>query len=327
MKKFHLIPILLAGIFIYLVSWLFRFGFASAAPQDCDPLGWFPEDFGLKDHTVFQYDGYYYIASIYLPQENKFAYARSQDLCHWEDLEPILTERTSGDWDESGIWAPYVIEDKGVFYMYYTGVNHTVAQSIMLATSTNPADPTAWQEEGMIFQPSHPKVIWSSTAWSDCRDPHVIFANGVYYLYYTGLDETGGIIGVASAPTAIGPWTDLGTVITPVPGHIFESPNIFFWQGVYYLIYNETVPGIGVAASSRISTSPTGLWEQADPLSPGWAHEFWLDAEDNWRTSYLTTYDITIAWVNWNPYLNPPRPLIGDAAYYFFLPIAVYEKK
>ena len=84
----------------------------------CQTPGWFPTDFRLKDHSVFWYEGSYYIASIYLPGEMQFAYARSADLCNWETLTPILAERLPGSWDENVIWAPYVYEEAGVYYLY-----------------------------------------------------------------------------------------------------------------------------------------------------------------------------------------------------------------
>lgn len=300
-------------------------GNARPIAGECSPLGWFPTSFGLKDHTVFQYDGYYYIASIYLPGEQQFAYARSLDLCNWEDLGPILTERTPGDWDAMAIWAPYVFETDGQYYMYYTGVTPDFTQSIMLATSSNPADPDAWVEIGMIFQPSHLGALWVPDAWADCRDPHVIFADGLYYLFYTGTDATGGIVGVASAPTPYGPWTDLGPVIPPTLDHIYESATAFFREGTYYLTYHEIINHVSAGTFSLISTTPGGLYTQPVSAPPGWAHEFWQDAENNWYTSYLTTYTITISPVQWLPYGDPPRPLIGEELHFFFLPAIISE--
>ncbi len=61
---------------------------AMAQPAACARLGWFPTTFGLKDHTIFLVAGTYYLASIWLApghNEEQFAYARSTDLCHWED--------------------------------------------------------------------------------------------------------------------------------------------------------------------------------------------------------------------------------------------------
>ncbi|HNB52708.1 MAG TPA: family 43 glycosylhydrolase, partial [Anaerolineales bacterium] len=268
---------------------------ASPAQGKCSPLGWFPEGFGLKDHTVFKHDGFYYIASIFLPGEKKFAYGRSQDLCTWEDLGPILTERTPEDWDEMAIWAPDVLEVEGVYYMYYTGVTSNFTQSIMLATTTNPADPTSWEEQGLIFQPTHLGALWKAGYWSDCRDPHVIFANDQYYLFYTGTDVDGGIVGVASAPTPSGPWTDHGPVIPPTLGTIYESASAFVREGTYYLTYHAMINGASAGTFTLTSSTPDGLYTEPVHLAPGWAHEFWLDTENNWYTSYLTSYTVTIA--------------------------------
>ena len=298
--------------------------FSHPLSSTCDPLGWFPEEFGLKDHTVFYFNNYYYLASIYLPGERKFAYGRTQDFCNWENLSPILAGRTTGAWDEAAIWAPFVIEENGIYYMYYTGVTRNVTQSIMLATSTNPADPTSWQEQGMVFQPTHKGTIWNAGVWSDCRDPHVIFEDGIYYLYYTGQDEAGGIVGVATAPGPAGPWTDHGTVIEPTPGNIFESPIAVPYQDFFYLVYHKNIPGQSQGEFSLVGESPTGLFRELYPFFPGWAHEIWRDSQNNWRVSYLTTNTVTIAPLSWNELFQPPRPFIGTQAYNVFLPITVH---
>ena len=155
--------VLLAGLFLAFPSGRATARpayYAGADPAGCETPGWFPEEFGLKDHSIFWYAPYYYIVSNLIPGENRFAYARSKDLCSWEVLPPILNARIRGSWEESSIWAPFVLEEDGVFYMYYTGVNFNFTQSIMLATSTNPADPASWQSQGMIFQPSHGEIKW-----------------------------------------------------------------------------------------------------------------------------------------------------------------------
>jgi len=185
----------------------------------CEKPGWFPTEFGLKDHTLFRYDSFYYIASIYLPGETQFAYGRSQDLCTWEELPPILDIRTVGTWDEFRIWAPHVIIKDDTYYLYYTGVTNDFTQSIMLATSTNPADSLSWQIHGMIFQPDHDQMIWQVETWADCRDPMVILIDQTYWLFYTGRDVTGGIIGAATSSTPIGPWTDQGALINAMRAH------------------------------------------------------------------------------------------------------------
>jgi predicted GH43/DUF377 family glycosyl hydrolase len=318
-RKFLIIALLAPLLVGYSQS-----AFSHSPSSTCNPMGWFPEEFGLKDHTVFYFNDYYYLASINLPGEKKFAYGRTQDFCSWENLGPILDERTMGDWDAAAIWAPFVLEENGVFYMFYAGVTPNITQSIMLATSTNPADPDSWKEHGMIFQPTHEGAVWNDKTWGDCRDPHVIFVDEMYFLYYTGQDETGGIVGVAKATSPYGTWTDLGAVIEPVPGHIFESPVVVSYKDFYYLSYHENIPGQSQGEHSLISESPTGTFREPSPLFPGWAHEIWQDTKDNWYVSYLTNFTVTIAPLSWNEIFQPPRPFIGAQVHNVFLPIAVH---
>lgn len=292
---------------------------ASITGVPCDNPGWRPTDFGLKDHTVFWFDGYYYIAAIYVRHDDQFAYGRSPDLCNWEELAPILTQHTPGAWDEMAIWAPSVYQEGGVYYLYYTGVTADFTQSIMLATSTNPADPATWQPHGMVFQPDHPGSAWQAGAWADCRDPAVFLIGDQYSMYYSALDEDGGIIGMATAFSPGGPWTDWGTILPANPDDIPESPTLFYHEGNYYLFYN--IPGQKEAY--RIGDSPAGPWSEAFPFAPGWAHEIWRGQDGLTYTSYLTDYSITISRLIWNTYYDPPHPFIGNAIYRALLPISL----
>ena len=296
-----------------------------AQSSDCDVLGWFPDEFGLKDHSVFIYDGYYYIVSINVPVEEYFAYARSQDLCHWEDLSPVLTRQT-GYWDDLAIWAPHVIEDNGVYYMFYTGVKGPypyLTQSIMLATSTDPADPSSWIVEGKVFQPDHPGMVWQDNTWSDCRDPMVFKQGNIYYMIYTGRDIDGGIVGIATASTLDGSWDDFGSILTLDIG-IPESPTIWQANGVFYLVYNHAGLGESGGEKYHVGPAPAGPWGDELPLSPGWAHEIWSGLDGRtYYTSYLTDYTVAIQPLIWNTRFNPPRLFIGEQIIELFLPLVV----
>jgi beta-xylosidase len=283
----------------------------------CDLLGWFPDSFGLKDHSVFTFLGDYYIVSNHLPGEKFFAYARTEDFCEWEVLNPILTDRTTNMWDQRGIWSPFVMEIEGQYYMYYTGVSDDFTQSIMLASSMNPADPEAWQSHGMIFQPNHPGMQWEDGSWADCRDPIVIEKDQIFHLYYTGLDTTGGIVGLATSKSPMGPWQDWGSVISPLPnGAMPESSFVTTYDGIQYLFYNDTSQGEVV----RVGGSPAGPWSAARRIYPGWAHEFWWDHSSNWLTSYLTDYSVTISSLVWDEFFFPPQPFIASEIYHQLLP-------
>ncbi len=314
---------LVVGIFIFLgiISTNIAIGQTS---ESCDPMGWFPAEFGLKDHSVFYFDGFYYLVSIYLPGEQFFAYGRSTDLCYWEDLTPVLDQRTD-EWDSLAIWAPHVFEEDGVYYMYYTGVKGPypyLTQSIMLATTTNPAEPESWEQQGVVFQPDHLGMVWQDNTWSDCRDPMVSKQGNIFYLFYTGRDIDGGIVGIATASTLDGSWDDFGSILTLDTGSP-ESP--FIWQdnGVFYLVYNHT--GLGELSGEKYHFGPTpaGPWSDELPLSPGWAHEIWSGMDGRTYTSYLTNYTVTIQPLLYNTRYNPPRLFIGEQIVEQFLPIVL----
>ena len=294
-----------------LIGWLIGFSYTWQEPaaDRCDRMGWFPNDFGLKDHAVFFYDGHYYLVSNFIPGEKKFAYARSVDLCTWEEMSTILGTRTPGTWDEAAVWAPYVWEENGLYFMIYTGVTKNITQSIMLATSTDPSDPGSWQTHGMIFQPSHEGMVWEAGKWADCRDPTVLKIGDTYHLYYTGSDTGGGIVGMATAKSPFGPWVDWGAIIPPLPNkEMPESSTIAYVEGHFYLFYHHTSQG-GVY---RIGPSQAGPWLPESAFKPGWAHEVWQAPNDQWYTSYLLDYTVTISPMTWDEFFHPARPAIGS---------------
>lgn len=305
---------------ILLCGW-FPITSAQAVAQElaCDQPGWFPEDFGLKDHSVFLYDGYTYIISNYIFGENKFAYARSLDLCNWEVLEPVLKNRSPGTWDEKAIWSPYVFEENGVYFIYFTGVTQEFTQSILLATSQNPADPASWEMQEMVFQPDHAGSTWEELRWADCRDPMLIKEGEVYYLYYSAYDEAGGIIGVATSENPYGGWTDWGSIIPPIPGVVPESATVFSHENFFYLFYH--LPS--QPENYRVGASLTGPWLEAQVIGPGWAHEVWVGMDGFTYTSYLTDYSVSISPLIWNPFSHPPRPFIGEEYHRTLIPIAM----
>ena len=314
-KLSYAVTILIVASLVSLVS-----GFPGTtgnAAEECDPLGWFPSGYGLKDHTIFWFDGYYYVAANYIPGENRFAYGRTQDFCHWEELNPILDDRLPGTWDERAVWAPHVFEEDGNYYMFFTGVKFPFVQSILLATSTNPADSSSWMNLGMVFQPNHAGMVWQPGEWADCRDPMVVKEGDLYYLFYSGQDVEGGIIGYATATSLAGPWKDWGKVMPALSkGVMAESPIVVVHNANKYLFYRDTAQGEMVRQSSQL----TGPWQNPEPFAPGWAHEVWQDQSEKWYTSYLTNYSITIAPLTWDTFFYPAKPFIGEEVFHTVLP-------
>lgn len=285
--------------------------------------GWSLPNIKLKDHTLFAYQGFYYIAAIriVLPNpdgrgEYTFAYVRTQDFCTWENLGTILGRGAVGAPDESYIWAPHVVQEGDTFFMFYTGVNRHLAQSIMLATSTNPADPQSWTRQGVVFRPNHAGMVYPGPASpSDARDPMLYRYGERYFLYYTGRDVSGGIVGVAMADQLTGPWQDLGAVLRLSSDTMPESPFVVAYADGYYLYYNAA----GDAGSSpqwQWAPSPFGPWQAAIYEPVGWAHDFYHTGTA-WLVSYVVGNGqaIQVATVRWDATTTPPRPRIGHQIY------------
>ncbi len=288
----------------------------------CAPMGWFSTTFGLKDHTVFTFDGRYYLASIDISDNTHFAYGVSDDLCGWTTLNPILAQRPALPWNETVIWAPDVLCENGVCYMFYTSVESTITQRIALATSTNPAEPASWVvDTSFVFTPTHSGAVWSENTWADMRDPHVFRLDGLYYLLYTGRDVDGGIVGLATAPSLTGPWQDFGSILTLESG-MPESPTMFQANGGFYLLYNRAGAGAASGEKYRFGPAPGGPWSAEMSVFPaGWAHEVWSGLDGKIYGSYLTNYTVTIAPLIWNRRYTPPQPFFAASFYELFVPL------
>ncbi|MEJ2211293.1 MAG: hypothetical protein P8129_19945 [Anaerolineae bacterium] len=320
-------------------------GWAAAAEEGgtgmtlCPQPGWSP-DYRVKEGHVFLHDGLYYYVSTYLGQgspddpdyEKQFAYASSPNLCVWTDLGPILpvnARNRPDQWDNWRIWTPSVFQEGGTYYMFYTGVREqtyppvmSMVQSIMLATSTDPANPSSWLRRGMVFQPSHAGSRWPGcTDWCDCRDPYVFKEGDAYYMYYTAYDEVGGIIGLATATSLYGPWSDLGPIHV-VDISMAENATLVEHNDLDYLFFNHSSPP-GLGEVYVVGETSRGAWSEPVLFRPGWAHEFFVGYDGQAYVAYLTHYLLEIRRLQWDDSVSPPRPWIEEGQVYtLWLPLA-----
>lgn len=328
-SQFRHVGLLVAILFLIGIgtSGLAHLAFSAPSHSFCDGA-WVVPQTKLKDHTFFEFDGHFYFVaiSIELPAQDDrgeytFAYARTADFCTWENLGFVLAPGAEGTPDESYIWAPHVVQEASTFYMFYTGVNRNFAQSIMLATTTNPADPQSWQKQGAVFQPNHEGMLYAgSEAWSDCRDPMILKHDGQYYLYYTGTDESGGIVGVAKAAALEGPWVDLGSVFESHTNSMLESPFVVSQDGYFYLFYNHVPQDPYRGPQSRWASSPFGPWHDPVRVPIGWAHDFAQIESGEWYVSYLIGNGeaVEVLPLRWSA-STPPYPLVGSRLFIPYL--------
>ncbi len=281
-------------------------------PPTCPP--WWPPGATVKDHTIAHDNGYYWLIAMKSDLEESqdtFICAQSEDLCHWEYRGEVLHTGGPGTWNEEAIWAPYLLKEQEQWYMFYTGVTPAICQSIFLATSDDPGGASSWMDQGVVFQPSHPDIIWSGgDHWSDCRDPMVLKVDDTYYMYYTASCLEGGCIAVATSSTLMGPWEDEGPIYVAATG-MPESPFVLEREGVYYLFFNN------IGEQYATATDPRGPWQDRGILrvegAKGlvvWANEF-LQVEGEWITSFLISgYSVFVRWLGWNENDSPPEPFV-----------------
>ncbi len=111
-----------------------------------------------------------------------------------------------------------------------------------------------WTYAGDVFSTRPSWVATNAGLWA----PDAEYFNGRYYLYYaasdTALPGGGSAIGVATAQTPAGPWTDSGaTVVEPHPAPccpgsrrwVFD-PDFIQFQGQNYLYYGSYFGGVSL---------------------------------------------------------------------------------
>lgn len=143
----------------------------------------------------------------------------STDIVQWIQLAPVIQVRPT-KWDNLHVWAPSIVEQSGVYFLYYTGVTHVPFgynwyQRIGVATSTELLN---WQRyDEPVYDAAH-----SSWALSDSsrelgcvfRDPFVMPDPGVpgAWLMYHVATPTAAlpqrIVGHARNLGGFTPWLD-----------------------------------------------------------------------------------------------------------------------
>ena len=224
------------------------------------------------DHSFVEKDGvmhvFYIRGHVGYEWDTRFAdtfgHATSTDLVHWDIHPPCLTA-TRGGPDDYQVWAPGVTEKDGVYYMYYTGVNIHVAQTICLATSR---DLFTWEKyEGNPVVLPGEWGAWRADAWSDCRDSMVFLDDdGTAYMYYCTARKTpaGGMepaLGIASSRDMIN-WRDEGAYAFDICDVALESPFVLKKDGKYYLFYTNC----GHGTSYAVSDTPITGWKSLGML-------------------------------------------------------------
>ena len=178
--------------------------------------------------------------------------------------EPVIDRGEAGEWDHYAVDNPYVHPEGGKFYCFFEAQDKPFSQggheAFGLAVSS---DGRRWEKlaDNPILN------VGEAEAWDSVvakLPAGVIKRNGLYHLFYSGLDKSTKQIGLATARRLTGPWTKAAdnpvlesrsgqwdAFLSTYPAPVFEI------EGNYYLLFRgmETRyrrQGAGLAMSTDL---------------------------------------------------------------------------
>jgi hypothetical protein len=208
----------------------------------------------ISDHTLIEKDGIYHLFYHHYDLKSILHYS-TIDFIDWNfEQVTINASESSTNWDDGNVWAPNIIEDSGVYYLFYTGVAHIddggandYGQRIGLLTSN---DLINWDRpvvnncenvsgDGCLYDCRNP---WSTHgqpgyAWNNqCRDPMIYRDDNRWLMYNTikRSDNGLGSLDVAESIDLIN-WQAV-TFIDEVNMDQAENAFMFTVEDVYYLL-------------------------------------------------------------------------------------------
>jgi predicted GH43/DUF377 family glycosyl hydrolase len=181
--------------------------------------------------------------------------ARSTTLLSWERVSasrPVLPLGADGAHDQGDASAVTILEDDGLFHMWYEGNGRVVSSDFVTINYATSRDAVAWTKYA-----GNP--ILRQSPGDDSEDlyaPIVIKDEGAWKMWYTGHDDRGryGLM-YATAPAPEGPWRKHGNSFIFHPGDLFPC-EVWKDAGVYHLLYMRSD---SVFREIRLATSINGI--------------------------------------------------------------------
>jgi len=213
--------------------------------------------------------------------EIHFAHATAKTLLQqpWDKQPFALDVATQPPWNETHLWAPYVLFHDGLYYMFYCagGKDHTRAM-IHLATSP---DLKTWTRS-----PHNPMVVDGF----DTRDPFVLRVGNKWVLYYTATSKAAGGNHVVACVTSddLLTWTNRQIVFTDPSTGTFggptESPFVVQRGDSYYLFIG---PRGGYDGTDVFVSNDPEHWDVQNKVGhiPAHAAEVVQDTDGQWYIS------------------------------------------
>ncbi len=244
-------------------------------------------------HLFFQNEGLYGPSDI--------EHYTSNDL-HSLAYVGVALQPVPGTWDQDGTWAPTIVENGGVYYMFYTGVEGTGdvrKERIGIATSL---DLMTWRRlpvnrcpgavgEGCVYECRECWTTWSGPVEANnqqCRDPFIIWdpENDRWVLFaMTKSTNQYGAVTVAYSTNLVD-WTGAGFIDATrrlasgsggqTTGGMAENPFVMVHDGTNTLLFTDWMDpedSVSVANPRTIVQYATSTSLDADTLgSVNWEY-------------------------------------------------------
>lgn len=250
-----------------------------------DPSVGEKEPWYINDHCFIQdQHGTWHLFGITRPEparpeeETNFAHATAKTLLQqpWVKQPFALTVAREAPWNETHLWAPYVIFHDNLYYMYYCagGSDHT-KYKINLATSP---DLETWTRS-----PKNPMVVDGF----DARDPFVLRVKDKWVMYYdaTSKPEGGNHVVAYMTSDDLLTWTNRSIAFTDPStgtwGGPTESPYVVQRGDAYYLFIG---PRGGYDGTDVFVSHDPFHWDIHDKVGhfPAHAAEIVRDTDGKW---------------------------------------------
>lgn len=233
------------------------------------PVFFQPADAWVGDLIPFQKDGEFWLFYLHeVRSEPKPGTAwnlvTSKDLVQFQDHGVALPHGSSQDPDFNCYTGSIVADGSGIHHLFYTGQNPTrrgddglPLQLVMHATST----------DGMASWTKHPELTFGAPVGfeqADWRDPFVFRDEtaGLWRMllaarHSEGPERRRGVI-AQCVSTDLMSWTPTDPFWDPRRYITHECPDVFEWNGWWYLVYSEFSESF--TTRYRMAKSATGPW-------------------------------------------------------------------
>ena len=148
--------------------------------------GWDSEHYYFDDPTVVKRDGVYHM--WYSSAENMrgdetfwIAYATSTDGITWTKHGPVFGPGSGGEWMEKGAMSPAVIDDQGLFKMWFVGTNNPINYHNGVGYASS--------RDGKTWEIETDPVLPTSSSIGATWHPAMMKREGLFYLF-TGASKS-----------------------------------------------------------------------------------------------------------------------------------------